>query len=85
MLALFPMLFLGSCAAVYVCDSERIESGIDCCTTDRRCELLYGSEFPRCVNPGAQTGVCSECARDIDCQRDQRCDIGRDDFGVCVD
>lgn len=81
------MLIAGSfgCNAVWVCSDAEQRAGIDCCTTDARCESVYGDEFPVCVAPGRHSGVCSECARDAQCQRDQVCLIKESGLGVCVD
>jgi hypothetical protein len=82
----------GGCNAVWVCSTEELGRGIDCCTTDARCRSDYGDERPYCIEPGRHTGVCSECRADYDCgpvDGFQRvCDFGspfeRPEVGLCL-
>jgi len=69
------------------CQSNPIDScpadlEIDCCATDSDCLTYYGDILPYCLNPGSETGTCSECSDDSHCAQDEYCEM-EGGFGTC--
>ena len=75
--ALLTCLLLGCFPSFDTRDIERCEAEdptVDCCATDRQCEVFFGDAFPYCETPGATSGRCVECRVDEDCDLDALCE-----------